>query len=151
MDLRDHGLGRTPHAHKLRHWRETGRGSEDEILARIPLAAGGNKFVPVMKASAEIEAGTKSSAGASQHDHLDVGIVHSAMNRSLYFVGHRGNNRIETIRPVECNRRNSVFDFVEQSFVLHVVPRASVRMAGRVLPRCCARKDFIVLICLKPC
>ena len=44
--------------------------AHDEVLARVPLAVGGQPLVPVVEAAAEVVAGAEGAAGAAQDDHL---------------------------------------------------------------------------------
>ena len=53
------------------------RGGPGEVLARVPLAVGGQPLVPVMKAAAEVEARAEGAACAAEDDHLH-GVVPTA-------------------------------------------------------------------------
>ena len=68
----------------------------------------------MMKAAAGVIAGAERSAGASQHDHLDLAVERRLAHGGVKLVGHRGNDRVEVLRPVERDRRDRTVSVVQQ-------------------------------------
>jgi hypothetical protein len=69
---------------------------------------------------ADVAAGTEGAAGASYHHDAHIIFRTQLRKESGEFVIHLERDCVETLRPIQGNRRNAVALFVEKRFrVLH--------------------------------
>ncbi len=93
----------------------------------------------MVKPAPEVEARAERAAGAAEDDDLDLGLRHGAMHGGLELVGHRRDDRVQPLGPVERDRRDRAFGAVENRLVTHETDlchaerygAGTIRMYGR--------------------
>ena len=96
-----------------------------EVLAGIPSAVGVHRLAPVLEAAAEVVAAGERAARAAQHDDLDRRVAFGQTDGRLDLVGHRRNDGVELVGPVQRDGRDGRFRLVQQGFELVACPAVS--------------------------
>jgi len=100
-------------------WGRWPGGGEDEVLARIPAALGGDGLVPVVEPGTEVVTGAERPSCAPEHDDLDRVVPDGGRHGRFELVGHRGHDGVQAIGAVEGDRGHLVGDGVQQRLVGH--------------------------------
>jgi len=106
VDLGDHRFRRPPDAHQLLGGGGRLRGREGEVLAGVPRAVGRDRVVPVLEAAAEVVARTEGPAGTADDDDPDPVVADRGGDGRLDLVGHRRDDRVQMLGPVQGDRRD---------------------------------------------